>query len=407
MEITRRTLPDGLELVVSGRLDAYWADHLANALDEEIRGGIARLALDLSQVVFLSSAGIRSLLVAHRELDRLGGALRVVRPSEAVQSMLEMVGLLDQLVLHPDEPAAVAVEGRAAELPGGGSLEVWKLPVPTTLRCRAIGDPQRLAAGYVEGDCHVETFPSDTFGLGLGAFGSDFADCRGRFGEFLAVGGAAAYLPTDGTNVTDFLIGTGALVPEVRLLYGLACTGEPSVHARFEARDERPLTVPELVETAFELAEADVVGMIALAETAGLVGAALRRSPASEDKPELGFPEVRRWLSFTSDRAFPSSQALVVGVAARSPEAAGALAPFLRPLDGDERCGHFHAAAFSFRPLARGPLELEPTVAGLFEREALLGLLHLVRDDRPVVGVGESELRRGALWVGPLTTTTD
>jgi hypothetical protein len=251
--------------------------------------------------------------------------------------------------------------------------------------------------------------------VGLGAFGRDFDDCRGRFGELLAAGGAAVYLPTDGTNVPDFLIAGGSAAPEVRLLYGLRCAGKIAHHARFESVGEQAVALSALAAAALDLAGADRVGLIVVAESAGLVGAALRRSPALEEPPDLAFPEIRRWVSFTSDRAFGASQALIVGVAARrgvlgaentpaertvkSLPGAGA---FLRPIGANGVAGHFHAAAFSHRPLPRGPLDLDPTVAGLFETEALRGLLHLVHDDRDASGLGETELRRGALWAAPI-----
>ena len=142
-------------------------------------------------------------------------------------------------------------------------------------------------------------------------------------------------------------------------------------------------------------------------EAAGLVGASLRRSPAlAGEAPDFDFPEIRRWLSFTPDRAFPSSQALVVGVASRGTATANGAGAFLRPIGATGLTGHFHAAAFSHRPLPRGPLELETTVASLFEAEAPRGLLHLIRDDRPASGLGESEFWRGALWAASIDRVT-
>jgi anti-anti-sigma factor len=404
VEIIRRSGPDGLELAVSGRLDAYWADHLTAALDEAIRGGAGRIALDLQGVAYLSSGGIRTLLVAHRELGRVGGSLRIVRPSDAVVSMLEMAGLLELLVLAPSEPVLTEAHGRTLALENG-SLEVWTLEAEATLDCHVIGDPGHFASGFDAAQCRTATFPSGTFGLGLGAFGRDFEDCRGRFGELLAVAGAAVYLPTDGTNVPDFLIAGADAAPEVRLLYGVRFTGAPQIHARFEATSDRAFTLSSLAAAALELLAADRIGLIVIGEAAGLVGAALRRSPAlAAEPPDLDFPEIRRWISFTPDRAFAASQALAVGIAGRGGGASNGAGAFLRPIGASGVSGHFHAAAFSHRPLPRGPLELDPTVAGLFETEAPRGLLHLLHDDRPVSGLGESELWRGALWAGPIST---
>ena len=100
------------------------------------------------------------------------------------------------------------------------------------------------------------------------------------------------------------------------------------------------------------------------------------------------------------------SLALVLGVAARGN--AGALASLLRPLrQGAPLLGHFHAAAFSYRPLQKGEIELKKTVKLLFETQALQGLLHLLSDDRAIAGAGQSEFVRGACWVAPLAATSE
>jgi hypothetical protein len=67
-------------------------------------------------------------------------------------------------------------------------FEVINLSPEARLICRVIGDPaQLLGECFREEDCRSVAFSNSSFGLGLGAFGSNFADCAGRFGEFLAV----------------------------------------------------------------------------------------------------------------------------------------------------------------------------------------------------------------------------
>jgi len=157
------------------------------------------------------------------------------------------------------------------------------------------------------------------------------------------------------------------------------------------------------VATALELTGANRLGMVLATETVGLIGAALRRSPALEAAEDAPFAhrEIRNWLTFTAERAFPHCVALIVGVAARQP--CPELAPLLRPLGSDGTLlGHFHAAAFSYRSLPKGSIELARTVAALFETQRLQGLLHLLGDQREQTGLGESEFLRGACWFGPI-----
>ena len=48
MEITRRDADGWMELMITGRLDGYWADHLDRGLTETVREGHHRLRLNLS-----------------------------------------------------------------------------------------------------------------------------------------------------------------------------------------------------------------------------------------------------------------------------------------------------------------------------------------------------------------------
>ena len=269
--------------------------------------------------------------------------------------------------------------------------------------CQRIGDPGLLkGCHFGPEDCQTVAFPPSTFGFGLGAFGHGFEDSQARFGEFLAVGGSAAYLPTDGTNVPDFMVSSGQLVPEMNVLYGLRGEGAFTHLMRFEtSAAENPISLAELVRTALEASTAPAIGMVMVVESAGLVGAALRRSPAAatgvNDAP-FKYPGVRSWLSFSTERLYSRSLALISGVAARSECAA--LAPLLRPLGAKAGpLGHFHAAAFSYRPLKKGSIDLIATVTTIFETETLQGVLHLLTDDR-AAGPQQSEFVRGACWIG-------
>jgi anti-anti-sigma factor len=265
-------------MAVTGRLDAYWADHLTRALDEAIRGGADRIRLDLSGVSFVSSVGLRVLIRVYKQLQRINGSLAVTNPSAAVRRVLELAGL--HALLAPGEAIAPRVpprpELRSVER-GSARFDVFELARDARLRCRVVGAPERLdGCRFEPGDCRTVGFPDGTLGLGLGAFGHGFGDCQARFGEFLAVGGAAAYLPSDGTNVPDHLVSTGALVPELQVLYALVCEGGFAGLVRFDA-GTGTLGLARLLDTALELTAADAAGVVLVAESAGEVGAGVGR----------------------------------------------------------------------------------------------------------------------------------
>src|SRR5262249_27439732 len=269
---------------LQGRLDSYWAGHLDKTLAERVHEGHVHLRLDLSDINFISSAGIGILMKYYKQLTAIDGWLVVTNPSKRVRTVLDMTGLtpfLMQSVPAAAQAPAGAVDRRFVDR--GVAFDVFELHGGAGLRCRTIGSDEPLdAARFQADDCVSLSCPDTSFAIGLGAFGETFADCRSRFGEFLAVAGAAAYLPTDGSNVADFLVARDTEAPEVKVLYALACEGSFTRLARFDVAGGEPVSLANLTASCLEILGAQAAGLVIVAESAGLVGAALRRSPVMD-----------------------------------------------------------------------------------------------------------------------------
>jgi hypothetical protein len=268
------------------------------------------------------------------------------------------------------------------------------------LRVEAIGDPGAWQTGWSSGESRPRRFGRETLAIGIGALGAGVADAAARCGEFLAVGGVATFQPSDGSNRPDFVVSEASLIPEGHLFLGLSASGGFSWLDRFEANPEaRTVGMSELAETALQRSGASAVAIAVIAETAGLVGAALRQAPG-QGADWLQFPEIRERLSFTSERAFRDSTTLIGGVIAKS---GTALDPWLRPMGRSQALlGHLHGAAFTYRPLRKGRIELGLSVQQLFDGPPVQAVLHLLADPRGFHGAGESEFQRGAIWIAPL-----
>ena len=334
---------------------------------------------------------------------------KLANPSEPVKEVLAQTKV-DALLSARGSSTRTAEAGVARTamqfIKGRITFGVLNLGDAGPLSCRLIGNPELLASGqFTAAECRKVRCPDTALAVGLGALGTDFAECQGRFGEFLAAAGAVAYLPTDGTRVPDYVLAAGSSVPELQVCYAAVCEGRLDRLVRFEAdREEGPIPLTEMLQGLLDVAKAERIGLVMLAEVASLMGAALRKSPALGPAEPLAYPQIREWFTFTAERAYPRSLALVVGVAARKDSSP--LARFVRPL-GDGVVGHIHAAAFSYRPLPRGEIELKSSVASLFESLTFQGILHLLADRRPLVGLGESEFLRGACWYGPIGDVTE
>jgi anti-sigma B factor antagonist len=95
--------PNRLQLFeVVGRIDNDSVMALATALENAVASGRDQLVLDLSDVAYINSAGLRELVQIFKRIQRTGGMLVIVNPSEFVRKPLELVGLDSIFNIHMD-----------------------------------------------------------------------------------------------------------------------------------------------------------------------------------------------------------------------------------------------------------------------------------------------------------------
>jgi anti-sigma B factor antagonist len=91
-------------LTITGEVDATTAQPLDDAFDEVLALGAQLVTLDLTDVAFLDSTGLRSIVRASNLLAEHDGRLVVAGLSGAAQRVLEISGLIDRLAdQHSDD----------------------------------------------------------------------------------------------------------------------------------------------------------------------------------------------------------------------------------------------------------------------------------------------------------------
>lgn len=102
-------LPDDVRIVpVQGRIDATAAPALATIVRETAESGGSRIVLDLSGVSFLSSSGLRILLMLARELKAASGELRLCAMQPTVAEVFTMTGFNQIFTIHRTRDEALA-----------------------------------------------------------------------------------------------------------------------------------------------------------------------------------------------------------------------------------------------------------------------------------------------------------
>jgi anti-sigma B factor antagonist len=87
-----------LTLALEGRLDTFTSAELEETLKNSL-SGIDSLVLDFLKVEYVSSAGLRVLLSAHKRMITQG-SMKVTKVNEEVMEILRMTGFADILSIE-------------------------------------------------------------------------------------------------------------------------------------------------------------------------------------------------------------------------------------------------------------------------------------------------------------------
>lgn len=82
-------------LHLEGRLDNQTVAELDKELDNVLKAPIKALVFDLKKLEYISSAGIRSLFRAQKDMKTRSGQALVVNPQPAVQKVFDIVKAVD------------------------------------------------------------------------------------------------------------------------------------------------------------------------------------------------------------------------------------------------------------------------------------------------------------------------
>ena len=92
MDINKKLDNGCLTLKVDGRLDTNTSPELEEAMKLE---GVTEIVFDFAGLEYVSSAGLRILMTAHKAMMACGGKMTVVNPNAIVKGVFDMTGMSD------------------------------------------------------------------------------------------------------------------------------------------------------------------------------------------------------------------------------------------------------------------------------------------------------------------------
>ncbi|MDR0503118.1 MAG: STAS domain-containing protein [Treponema sp.] len=98
LEISENINDGVCKLVLKGRIDSNNSEKLLEKLEALIKDGQTSILMNMSQIKYLSSGGIRVILKIYKQMTETNGKFNIEAPSEIVKNVLGMVALNELLV---------------------------------------------------------------------------------------------------------------------------------------------------------------------------------------------------------------------------------------------------------------------------------------------------------------------
>lgn len=404
---------DGIVSVApEGRLDTVGAGELQGRL-EPMMPRILGLALDMGRVNYLSSAGLRVLLLLAKAIQARGGVFALAGLQPYCRDVMAMTGFADvwpvfdepaRALAHVRQalPAAAAPENRGrpetAEI-DGGRLRIASLDGgPGSIEIVGdIGDvlSSRITPGHIRSKKFFET----EYSIGLGGLGSRIEDYFGIMGEMITIGGTMVWLPTDGHDTPDFLIplaDRGSVL--IRTGFNISIAGGFNEVMIFDSAGPEGISMGRLVSELLRLARArrrdfrGALGLAMRAEMCDVYSSGIRKSPIAENAPANGKSILDKsnfaeWMASDAQPRHSGVTALICGV---NVDLTSDLSNYDAQMFGkvfyshpahaatNTELTHNHAVLFKPMPLPEEPASLEQEIKRVVTGGEFIDMRHLL-----------------------------
>lgn len=107
MDLVDETVGGALVIQTFGRLDSGTAPAFEKHLVERLEQGVQALVIDFGPLDYISSAGLRVLLMTAKRIKQSNGRMAMCNLSDSIHQVLEISGFLTILTVCSDRDEAV------------------------------------------------------------------------------------------------------------------------------------------------------------------------------------------------------------------------------------------------------------------------------------------------------------
>lgn len=412
MEISFREEERLLCVVLNGRFDAFAAKEVEEKFLQHWNERIVSVIIDMANVNYISSAGLRIITVIHKKLKNSGGSIALASLQEYCAQVLEITGFAQTFPCYKDMESALAhcleIVKEKIYTENWEKLETVNLSSgkfhitpgsPEKAVLETLGDIRALLhAQIVPGDVYSKLFFETEYSIGLGGLGARIEDCFHIMGEMLTIGGAMAWLPTDGHDTADMLVphkDSGKIT--ISTPYNVKFPSTFNEFILFESSGPGGTSLQSLYRELFSLSAKrrpdykGVISMVMRAQMNTVLGSGLKKSPVKDFAPENGKTinhpsNVPDWFKIDSSPLHQDATALICGMGANLLEDLSNYDEneinrvfYLNPANiaAKTELINNYAVIFKKLPMHEKPMDIEMEVAGVLKDGVFADMRHI------------------------------
>lgn len=396
-----------------GRLDAHGSVELQEVWNKNKKPETLCVVLNMKKVDYLSSAGLRILLIMYKALRQKGGILALAELNPYCHNVIEVAGFAESFPIYNTYTEAVAgceiLIHQVEYLDNWDNLETFQLScgsvkvIPASQDLGVInvlGDVKNVLYSRVQdSDLCSKRFSETEYSIGLGGLGDQIDDYFPIMGEMITIGGTMVWLPTDGYDTPDFLI------PKVdkgqvtlRTGFNVSIGGHFNEILMFTSNQDGGTSISELYRAIFNLSKSrrkdyhGVLGLALCADMSKVLGSGIKKSPIINFAPANGEmithpSNFKDWFDSDTIPRHENVTALICGVGVDLTSDLSSydnelfnLVFYLHPsnIGAKTELLHNHAVIFKKIPISERTVCLETEIQKLVDEGEFIDMRHLI-----------------------------
>jgi len=381
-----------------GRIDGLSAPEIQTEFEKLTSSGARQIIVSFKSISYISSAGLRVFLTLQKTLKKIGGELILVCLAPSVREVFSISGFASIFRIYETEDQIPEVADGDTILLEISDKEINGIRIHLTKTAakpgiiNIIGSQEKLSASsYTDNDVAEVNADDIQYGTGLAAMGDEFDECKNLFGETLIINRNFFTFPALKKSAVDYMLSDQVNNNfKYKFLHGFRFSGEPSLIFHFDQPEEY-LSLASLIKTSSELAGTNLYGVVLLAESGGIYGMHLKKSPIQENKPEQGRIFEQKnfadWMDFPLEAAEAHHIIAACGISVKNRDL---ISEKYRQLFSADAQYHIHAASFEKGLLSKDILNFNNELNRIVNEMQAARVQHLL---------GKSKFKNGMLAI--------